>query len=381
MQPNLYDSGLEILRSRKIRFADRFIPYFFSAYSMHLFNLMNRRRRIYFEHKRIPDMRLQTLIIAPPGFSKSLFMRQCFDEEVGILYSDGVKTTFEGTCTEAAWVGTYDKVGGSSVKVEGLAEEYKEGIVAIEEFTAITRTLEQQHSLTFEPQLAATLWEGEVRKRVAKGPPIRYHTDVTLIGGTVIMRFEIAGGLGRRFFYIYWVPSPSDFAELREAVRNGVDSDLKSVNEDRRILAEYRARLSKFQSDIDNISRISFSDGLYDFFNGRPHFEHLIYRKLALGYALFSSDGVRNQVSVELDGRLKRLLSEAMEWRDQLLADPECSQVLELIKSHGGVVSKGDLQKELLGYSINWDGSSYIVDKLVRMGKVKPLGGGRLELV
>jgi len=209
---------LKILSERKVIFAERFIPYFFMSYGAHIFNLMNFRRHIYFEHGRIPDMRCHLLFVAPPGFSKSFFMKQCFSEDFGILNTPTIKTTFQGSCTEAGFVGTIEKNKGTPIKRMGLAEEYKDGIVAIEEFTAITKVLEQKHSLTFEAQLNSALFGGLVKKRLASGS-ISYRTRVTLIAGTQIAKFDISGGLGRRLSYIYWVPSPSDFRKLAQAVR------------------------------------------------------------------------------------------------------------------------------------------------------------------
>jgi len=511
----LFDEGLKILSRRKIVFAERFIPYFFMSYGSHIFNLMNKRRRIYYEHSRIPDMRLHLLFVAPPGFcldpntrvrlengewkrieylqlgdrleacnfltldnieenrvqsiwrsihpliyeirlkgkqkpntirasplhlfwtragwtpaykllpriklmffdeegegkfrevshlrvlpnrynipyidiettldhfiangvlvhnSKSFFMKQCFSEDFGILNTPSIKTTFQGSCTEAGFVGTIEKNKGKPIKRIGLAEEYSDGIVAIEEFTAITRVLEQKHSLTFEAQLNSALFGGDVHKRLASGS-ISYKTNVTLIAGTQIAKFDISGGLGRRLNYIYWVPSPRDFRALIDAVREGANIPL-----DKKSLIEYRNDLMNLQKALDQIRAITFSKDLYDFFNGRPHFEHLIYRKMALGYNLFTNP-ISPSYEVVLDARLKMLIKKAMQWRDELLADPEGSQVITILKRRGGIMSKEDLQTELLKYSINWESSSYIIDKLLRLRKIRWTRGGKLAVV
>jgi len=370
----LYDEGLKILSRRKVVFAERFIPYFFMSYGAHIFNLMNKRRRIYYEHSRIPDTRLHLLFVAPPGFSKSFFMKQCFSESVGILNTPSIKTIFQGSCTEAGFVGTIEKNKGKPVKRMGLAEEYKDGIVAIEEFTAITKVLEQKHSLTFEAQLNSALFGGEVHKRLASGS-INYRTNVTLIAGTQIAKFDISGGLGRRLCYIYWVPAPRDFRTLIDAVREGTNIPL-----DQKSLIEYRNSLMSLQRALDQIQSVTFSRDLYDFFDGRPHFEHLLYRKMALGYNLFVHPVSRNY-EVVLDARLKTLIKNAMRWRDELLADPEGSQVLTILKRRGGIMSKEDLQTELLKYSINWESSSYIIDKLLRLRKIRWTRGGKLAIV
>lgn len=306
--------------------------------------------------------------------SKSFFMKQCFSEDFGILNTPTIKTTFQGSCTEAGFVGTIEKNKGTPIKRMGLAEEYKDGIVAIEEFTAITKVLEQKHSLTFEAQLNSALFGGLVKKRLASGS-ISYRTRVTLIAGTQIAKFDISGGLGRRLSYIYWVPSPSDFRKLAQAVREG-----ENVPLDKRSLVDYRNRLMDLQKSLDRIRRVTFSDDLYDFLSSKPHFEILLYKKMALGYNLFTRT-ISPDFEVTLDARLKVLLKRAMKWREQLLADPEGAQVIEILKRHGGLMSKEDLQTELLRYSINWETSSRIIDKLLRLRKIRWTRGGKLAVV
>jgi len=372
---SLYDEGLRILKARQVVFAEDFVPYFFVSYACHCFNLMNRRRAIYYEHGRLPDMRCHLLFVAPPGFSKSFFMRHCFDPDFGILWTKTVPTVFQGSCTEAGWTGSISGNSNNPIKSVGLAEEYRNGIVAIEEFTAITKAMQQEHSLAYEAQLCSSLFGGEVRKRLRAGK-IEYHTDVTLIAGTQITRFDISGGLGRRFNYIYWVPTPSDFKTLIEAVRRGANVPL-----DRSSLYDYRAKLMDWQRELNKIQKVEFSDRLYDYLDGRPHFEQLVYRKIALGYCLFATPKITARFYVDLDDRLKDLLRNAWEWRDALLADPEAQQVLEVLKAHGGRMKRLQLQTELLNYSLNWQRSSYVIERLIRIGYLRRYPGGVIGVV
>jgi len=336
---------------------------------------MNKQKRVYYEHGRIPDMRLQTLMVAPPGFSKSFLMHQCFDVDIGILWTRTIETVFQGSCTEAGWVGTYSKDGGVTVKHPGLAEEFAKGIVAIDEFTAITNALQQQHSLTFEPHLNSSLYGGHVHKRLASGD-INYDTNVTLIGGTQVTKFDISGGLGRRFTYIFWIPSPQEIKILCNAVWDGVN-----VSADKTALGEYRLKLEQFQRDIEGIETLTFSKELREFLSNRPHFEQQIFRKIALGYELFNMDSIPSSVEIGLDSRCARLLKESIEWRDDLLADAEASQVLQIMQMRGGVMDRRDLQAVLLRYSINWSQSSYIVEKLLSLRKIRYNKGGQLAVV
>lgn len=370
----LYEDGLALLRERKVYFAEQFIPYFFSSYACHAFNLRNYLGTIYFEHGIVPDLRLHLLMVAPPGYSKSFFMKQCFDQNIGILNTQGIQTVFEGSCTEAGWVGTVDKFGTKQV---GLAEEYASGVVSIEEFTAITKVLQQQHSLTFEAQLNSSLFGGEVRKRLATGK-IKYQTYVTLVAGTQVTKFDITGGLLRRLNYIYWIPTRYESEELKKAIKEGENVALNKT-----ALNDYRNRITKFQKDLNKIKKVTFSDEVYKSMAPRPHFEFLIFRKLALGYNLFNleNDKVPENLEVVMDKRLKNLMEKAMEWRDELLGDPECALVLRILSAHAGKMKRKDLLTELIHYSVNWQTASIMLEKLKYMGKVKINMNGEIEIV
>jgi len=366
--------GLKILEKREVKFADRFIPYFFITYADHCFNLMNKRRQIYFEHGRRPDFRCHCLMVAPPGFSKSFYMRNCFDPEFGILYTSKVKTTFEGSCTEAGWTGSISGVGQSSVKSVGLAEEYKDGIVAIEEFTAITKAMRMEHSLGFEAQLNSSLFGGNVKKRLRSGT-ISYQTNVSLIAGTQPTRFEMGGGLPRRINFINWIPTSREFSILRKAIRNGTNIP-PDVNE----LVDYRNRISDWIDDLDSINHLDFSDEFYDFLGERPHYELLLYKKIALGYTLFSTWKQPSEIIVKPDRELKILLLNAMKWRDELLSDPEGEQVIQVVKDNNGKLPKLELKHLLTRYHMNYETSEKVINRLLWSGHLRRARNGDICL-
>ena len=356
---SLYEQGLSLLHERKLRFVNEFIPYFFMSYACHCFNLMNIKRGIYHEHGPVPDSRLHLLFCAPPGFSKSLFMRHCFDPDYGILWSNAIPSTFELSCTEAGWTGSLSGDRDAPIKSLGLAEEYATGVVSIEEFRGITMALQQEHSLAFEAQLNASLFGGHVRKRMKAGS-ISYDTCVSLIAGTQITRFDISAGLGRRFNYIYWVPTPEDFKELREGLWEGDNVPLDMAG-----LVTFRTNLNNWIRDLESIERVRYTDAFRKFLNGRPHFEQLIYRKEALGYTLFKLSKLPREVLVDIDPELERLLTVNFRWREELLGDPQGSQVMDILRAHNNRMHHTDLQLELLKYSVNFETAGHIIDRLI----------------
>lgn len=352
----IFDEAMALLKERGAVFVDRFVPYFLCSFGCHAFNLDNQKRKYYYEHDRIPDMRLHIIMVAPPGFSKSFFLKQLLSDIYGLFSNLGLPVAFEGRCTEAGLIGTIT----NGVHQIGLAEEYATGIVGIEEFSAITFAMKQEHSLTLEPALNQALEGGHVTKRLAKGK-IEYQTYFTLWAGTQISRFDVSSGLGRRFLFVYWVPSDSDFQTLIDAVWSGVNVRLPPQK-----LQSFHATAAQFLKDLVNLKRVHFSDKLKVLLSSRPHYEHLIFRKLALGYNLLVKDlSKTRELEVELDNTLTELIKTAVSWRVQLLADAEGWQVITLLQTHGGKMKWSDLAVSLLRYGLSYSNSSALIKRLL----------------
>ena len=182
----IYQDVIEYLHTASLAYSERFIPYFICSIGCHLINLENEKREIYYEQRKKPDLRLPVIMVAPPGFGKSTFLKMLLKEPYGVFAKSGLKTTFEGYLTEAGWVGTKRMgKGGSVEEVKGLAEEMSDGIVGMEEFSAVTRAMKQEHSIGLDQAVLQTLDGGDVYKRLAAGP-IAYHTAITLLAGSVM---------------------------------------------------------------------------------------------------------------------------------------------------------------------------------------------------
>ena len=77
---DLINEGLGILAEREIKYAARFVPPLMASFACHCFNLVNREKEIFTHQGRVPDLRLQVLFTAPPGFAKSLFLKHMLKE-------------------------------------------------------------------------------------------------------------------------------------------------------------------------------------------------------------------------------------------------------------------------------------------------------------
>jgi hypothetical protein len=374
---NLIVEAVKILSERQIAFADRFIPFFMSSYGLHRLNLVNRgvsvpgKKPIYEFQQRLPDLRMQILFTAPPGWSKSLFLKNLLTKKYGICYTADIPLRFMGSCTEAAWTGSVDGTGSGATECIGIAKKFSNGIVGIEEFAAIQEVLKQQHSAHLEQSLAKSLFGGDVQKDL-KNIEINYHTDITCWGGNQTLKFRLGGGLFRRFFHVFWVPRISDAEIIADKIWEG-----DNVRLDAPRLNNFRIELDNFNKEIENVESIKFDPSLRKRLLGLVHFEQLLYKNFALGYTImtYGADIPRN-INVKLTPDLDLYLAKALEWRRQLLADPSGYQVqcliYDLMERTGESEIKINLIRDTnLLFSTDYDTTHRILDRLSRHGIIR----------
>lgn len=354
----LFNEATSLLKNRGIEFTEKFVPPLLSSFACHLINLENRKRKFYYEHDRIPDLRLHVLIVSPPGFGRSFIFNQLVDETYGILNASLIPMRFEGYATEAGFIGSIEKDRGTTTRMVGLFEEFKDGIVAIEEFFAISKAMEQKHSAHLEPALNQALLDGNVRKRL-KGGIIEYHTDLTLWAGTQTTRFEVGGGLLRRFLLVNWVPNEQEQMAMRRAYWRG--TNLKLAPEKLHFI---RGRFMDFYSNLKNIEKIQYTEAFKESLNDRPHFEIAVLRKYALGLTLISKPFER-EVIVDYDPDIQKCLDDASHWRRTLTGDPEGDLIRTVVKDSGGKIEWLALKKKLITFSMRFDVADAIIKRMV----------------
>lgn len=351
IKTNLIDMIDGHLRDRKILYVPQFVPYFIASFGAHIFNLINKQKGIFFEHGRIPDLRMHVLFVAPPGFFKSMLMKNLVHPDYGCLYVPNqsgkearVPMHFEGMVTEGAWTGSgYRDKKGVVIPTKGLAEEYASGIVCFEEFSVMTSTMKQQHSLTLDSQILTTLDEGLVRKRTTTRT-IDYETNMTCWAGTQQGRFDLSSGLGRREYFVNWVPTPEQGNALKQAFWDGFNVTL-----DRPDLDRIRAEVSSMIDRIENIRHVDFDPAIPQLLADVPHFEHRLHAHFALGYQIMSGD-FSDKVYVHMDDTLKRLLSVAKTWREHLLSEAEGDQIVQILIQAGGKCTGLEICGRMLGF-------------------------------
>jgi|SaaInl8_200m_RNA_FD_contig_71_841023_length_4786_multi_5_in_0_out_0_4 hypothetical protein len=365
---NLMSEGLDILKERGIKFVDRFVPYFLASYGAHHFNLVNRKTGIYKSFGRVPDTRLQILFTAPPGWSKSLLLKQLLHSDYGLVNNNTVPVRFMGSCTEAGWTGSSDGSGINMVTVKGIAQRLSTGIAGMEEFAAIQAMMESTHSSHLEQALAMSLFEGDVEKDL-KGTTISYHTDISLWAGNQIMNFDLSGGLFRRFFHVYWTPRLKEAMELERAVWDGDNIKLNDAR-----LTNYRAELARMSATLHQVKSLEFTNDFKRLLSGVPHFEKNLYKSFGIGYSVMKSSDPPRHLVIDVDEYLDELVVTAIQWRRQLLADPRGFQVESLMYDLGAdqvPVKWSTLRERNLLFSVSYTDTDFIVATLLRASRVK----------
>jgi len=317
----LYDDILDHLEARGLRFIRKFVPYFLASFGCHVFNIVNMQfdedgtpLAFYWENQRVPDMRLFIMMIAPPGYSKSTFLRHLLKEDFGVLANAGVDTFFKAYITEASLVGSVDKEG---MPIRGFLERHKNAIVGVEEFSSLLTAAKQEHSLGLDTALLDWATHGEITKDLRRGE-ISFKTNATLWTGTQLgrERIELRGGMARRFFFILWTPSEQDEKNLVEAVLEAPQMGKMDYGE----LQKLRVRIQNLFERLDRLEGVYYTEDLNGYF--RDHLSHNeipLFRRLALGYNVMKGD-FDVDLSVGLDDELKRLMDDAVGWRKSPIA-------------------------------------------------------------
>ncbi|MHA1286485.1 MAG: hypothetical protein ACTSPB_03660 [Candidatus Thorarchaeota archaeon] len=360
----IYEPILEELKSREVYLYDRYAPYYISSFACHVFNLHNQKSEVYYEAKEIPSLRMHILFVAPPGFMKSFYMKQFLQGKYAIFRNVGVPIGFENTLTEAGFVGTVKEIGGEIITIEGAAQLYSEGILGIDEFSAITKALQQQHSSQLDTQLLAALDHGNVYKRLGMGK-IDFQTNLTLWAGVQPARFDLTSGLGRRFIYLVFFPTRAESDEL-------LASWWKSKNKKpaQHEIEKLRVKIRKFKQDMSKVKKLEFSDDVLNEYRrlGLYPFEGTYFDRLLIGYHL-AAYGPDYKITISTkDRELRKLINFELEWRRAVMLDAEMIQIAKMIESFGGRVRRSVLFDECTMLGLDIRKVSQILEGMRRYG-------------
>lgn len=372
----IYDTIMEEMFSREVYMCETYAPYFIASHSIHCFNLMNQRNRVYWAGKDVPNMRLHLVFVAPPGYMKSYYMTQFAGGSSGIYKNAGISIGVAETVTEAAYVGTLSTTNGFPKRLSGLAERHKEGLLLVDEFSAVTNACKSQINSSLDAQLLASLDHGHVVKDLAAGT-IDFVTNLTLWTGIQPARYDLSSGLGRRMCFLLFLPTQQDNDNLLKAVHHA-----RNMEPDMSQLRLLWARLKKFKEGFKEIEKVTFSDDVLSLYSkmGLFSYDSNYFDRLLLGLTL-AKDGYSKEVHVEVnDKEIRVILQREKAWRDTIMMGAEHAQVEKILAIHGGTMTIREITKASVMYG--WDAQRVgrVVNEMMRIGMIDRKGNV-IELV
>jgi hypothetical protein len=359
--------------SRNLYLTDVYSPFYISSYALHQFNLHNIKtpNHVLWQAKEVPNMRLHLIMVAPPGFMKTHYLKAFAGTSYSIFTNTNVPIAHRQNMNEASFVGTFQQRGDRVTERDGIARTFSEGIVAIDEFDAINNAMKSSYNNQFETQLLAALDHGEIFKDMASDS-FGYTTYLTMWGGIQPTRFDMSAGLGRRFCYMVFVPSPEDNAALRNTIHGSYNMQVNMHD-----LNDLHYKIKEFNASIKKIKRVHMDDSLNEFYEKENLFCHesTNFNKIAIGYNI-AKYGAEQEVTIGIfDEQLKRILRQEKAWRDDIQQGIDFRMIVMLLGRHGGEASAQTIITDCMMYGWNASIVGTIIKNMVDAGYLVRRGG------
>jgi len=348
----------EELIEGEVMYADKYGDFYTAATGGHHVNMINRVRKFYWRNRKLMDLRSHILLIGPPGWGKSYFIKQFMEQPYGILCNTGIDLVYQQFMTAAGWVGTGSvNREGELIKQEGEAEEHKFGIIGCEEFHGL-------FSKTSGPMvdaLLATLDDGHLVKKVAA---IRYdyQTFVTMFAGTQIEVLNLGRGLLRRLTTLVFLPSRKDEDRYRQAYLEGKG---RTYNERR--LKVIRVGLINRIKEGKSIKGVKLPDEFDEWINKRriKHFEIPIYERLIIGYNFMAQPPNQyGTLDCQMYKSLYNMLENEFKWRN--MVKRSLPELLLLVRVKERPMKAGELMMTMADLGVETQATRIMVEDLVK---------------
>lgn len=370
------EAVMEELKARSVYLCETYAPYYVCSFMTHAFNQMNQRREIYWDSKRVPNMRLHILFVAPAGFMKSFYMGTMGGERFSIFRNCGIPIGFEQSMTEAAFVGTIRDIDGIGHPTLGAAADYKDGMLLIDEFSALTNAMKVQYNSQMDAQLLAALDHGHVVKRLGTGR-IEYTTNLTLWAGVQPAKYDLSSGLGRRMCFLLFLPTKLDNVALMRTMHK-----TRNIRPDVREMDNLWGLIKNSVSNMECIETIDFGDSVLKLYEELNLFsyESSYFDRLLLGWHLATYGPEPHMMIEAQDKELLQLVNREKKWRDEIAAGVDHAQMMKIIKTCGSSIdgklqiTKPDLIQECTMVGWNARQVADVLTELTRFGMIENHG-------
>lgn len=366
----LLQNVIDYLNSRKICFVEKFFPFYVCAACCHLVNIENKKNQFYVESGALPDLRMQMFFVSPAGFSKSFVLKALLAGPTSVFGGSLIPSAFSGSMTEAAFTGTvrFASTDDEPVVCYGAAHEYSEHLVGIEEFSALTVAMKQEHSSNLDNALLTALDSGRMIKRLAAGE-ISYETHITLFSGSQPTRFDLASGLGRRFVFIYFIPTAQEQQKLKICRRVG-----KGVRGNIGLLKKITNDIIDVGTAIKQVKGIEFSRRFDDAINDLsvPHYIEPLFERIGIGYNI-ATGNIKDVIEVEYTAELGQMMEQAKQWRLEIAMGAEEGQAIRILQDLSPM-DEHELKTHLLDFGLSYGRAEEIIKSLIHQRRVKREG-------
>jgi hypothetical protein len=297
---------------------------------------------------------------------KTLMLQKFLDGPTSIVGGcEHIQTGFEGAMTEAGFTGTIKVVNGEPVKQYGAAYDHREGLLGIDEFAVLTNSMKQDHSVNLDSAMLTALDSGYCIKRLALGK-IQYITDMSLFTGSQPARFNLTSGLGRRFIFIYFVPTRAESEEIKASRRLAKTSFPSTTT-----LHNLRQNLKKIVDTSKSVEKVIFDKSIYAKLDRLhiPHFEEMLYERVAAGYAMATQNGGDSKLHIAMDPTLGEMFSKIHGWRMDIKKGAETTEVFNVVREMD-LCTITQVKNRLTDFGLEYSQSTQILELLKRQGRI-----------
>jgi len=330
--PDIMQLVLDEMQSRGTYKYETYAPYYVCSYAMHAFNIMNQGRKVYWESKKLPNLRLHIVFVAPPGGMKSYFLSQMGGDDYSIFNNVNYTMNMKSNMNEATFVGSYVQQQNRYVERVGEARRHSHDFILIDEFKALMDALKSNFNSQFGTQLLNGLDHGNLAKDVVGGPTISYKTYFTLWGGIQPAKFDLTSGLGRRLCFLLNIPTKDQKKRLGEAIWES-----RNKRPDTDHVQTLSETINNWSSTFDQVNRIDYDHSVFELYSEldiEPYM-YTCYDRLILGYHL-AKGHIESNMCLDIEDKdLYNLIMQEYKWRMDIDRGPDLIQVANLIKEYG----------------------------------------------
>jgi len=328
---DLYRETLDIFKERKFIKTNLILPTYIASIGSHMFNFMNKHKKVYWYGDTIPDMRLHIFMVTIPGFGKTYLLNQFMSKYNGLLKDSAVNVGKIGSLTSSGLVGSVKSTpDGQTIVNKGVLQKKADYILGSDEFSNITTSSKAAHSANLINDLLSAFDDGEMHKDQSGGG-IEYETFATVWGATQPGRYELKAGLPRRFAFVIYMPDISDVYKFRK-----IRQESQNVKLNVKRILEYRVNLAERYKDIKEVlTRIEFSDEWYKWIHKRfaTHYEDMIYERILLGYWLMKIESIPQTLILGLNDEVEKIIDQQLDARLQIAKGIEKIKIMEVLKN------------------------------------------------